>query len=281
MSYFDEGRRDSFSHMDEDEENVEEIDMPNPFALPPPPVELGSRFDPKVMERQRRESIGSTHSELPRASLDPGRPLSQAFSLRDRRHSQAASLRFSTAELAEVPGSGAFPFAAPELQLHEPPSPPLPSRVFPDIPSPEEYGRPLRPSRYGPLRMPDRRSLLRPKTLIMPSPLSGTVQSPVGPHVPEGYEWGDKPLPVGARSSILVNSESAGHLGLPLSLSQRTFRDSMMVGSTRGEEWIGGAELDGEIGVRGEEAEQRAVDRAEKRPGKLFVSQGSMIRNSV
>lgn len=89
-------------------------------------------------------------------------------------------------------------------------------------------------------------------------------------NIPDGYTLGDKPLPPGSRSSILT-TEVRGRPGLPLSLSQKTFRSSLMVDGRREDDsyWVGGATEDGELGVEyaGGPDELGPVDR---RPGKLY-----------
>lgn len=253
------------------DERGEEVSSPNPFALPPPPAEVGSRFDPKILEAQRK-------------SIDLTRPLSRlSISSQDR--------------LSRVQPSQFMPVGQPGSTLTEEhlqeylaggrrPSHPLEQvdpisgrelHHFDEIPSAAEYGKPLRPNTYGPMRPVDRRSLLRPKTLIMPTPLTNLPPPPSPPkNVPDGYVLGAKPLPAGARSSILTTTDpraqtSIGRPGLPLSLSQKTFRSSLMVGGKREEEeyWVGGATEDGDVGVEwvGDELEG-PIDR---RPGKLYV----------
>lgn len=242
----------------EGEEEEEEVLSPNPFALPAPPAELGSRFDPKTIEAQRR-SIDEARP-LSRASIStsPGRPFVQhhdptSFLTEEHLHQHIGDRR--------PEGQSVDPFAGREI------------KTFTDIPTAAEYGKPLRPAKYGPLPPTDRRSLLRPKTIILPTPLSEILPPEPSPkHVPEGYTLGAKPLPPGSRSSILT-TDVRGRPGLPLSLSQKTFRSSLMVDGKREEEeyWIGGATEDGEVGVvyAGEADIQGPTDR---RPGKLYVS---------
>ena len=217
----------------EDEEEI--LDTPNPFALPAPPPELGSRFDPKVLEAQRRDSFSSSSDVEIRS-----RPTS----------------RLSLAPTFDRP-------VQPEA-----PSRPQ-SRVFDDIPTSDQFGRPLMPQRYSTSFRPmDRRSLLRPKSLIMPARLSGTHPASLPPkNVPDGFVLGEKPLPPGSRTSIL---SLGGRPGLPLSLSQKTFRSSLLVDGRREEEeyFVGEAGGEGEEGVH---LGQQAEEAVEKRPGKLYV----------
>ena len=57
-----------------------------------------------------------------------------------------------------------------------------------------------------------------------------------------------------------------------MSLSQRTFRSSLLVGGERGEAWVGGADEDGEVGVMKKEREDLPPDAYERKAGKLYVS---------
>lgn len=138
--------------------------------------------------------------------------------------------------------------------------------VFDDIPTAEEYGRPLRPPKYGnqAYRMA-RQQLLRPKTLIMPSTLEGTERPTATVHIPEGFTLGEKPLPEEARASILNQGK-----GVPLSLAQKTFRSSLMVGGTRENEFFQGQADEGEALPGISEEERLQAEQERRQPGKLF-----------
>ncbi len=209
-----------------DEEEVEGLDTPNPFEIRAPPVELASRFDPKVLQAQRRESFDSSTN----------RPISQTS------------------------------LTSPQTQTQEPARPI--SRLFDDVPTPEQFGRPLIPNRYSSSSSFNRvnRQSLRPKTLVMPTPLSGRESVPSPPrNVPEGFVIGEKPLPPGSRTSILVG----GGRGLPRSFSGRTFRSS----SFAGREVEDQGEVEGQDGEKEEGGmeNERAMGGAGRRPGKLYV----------
>ena len=235
----------------------EEVLALNPFALPAPPSEYASRFDPKTMEAQRR-------------SMDETRPLSR-ISMPTSPEQRFLSQHNPSSSLTEEhlhqhmgdkrPGPDIDPFSGREI------------KTYADIPTAAEYGKPLRPSKYGRLPSIDRRALLRPKTIILPTPLS-EIPPPDSPprNIPEGYTLGAKPLPPGSRSSILT-TDVQGRPGLPLSLSQKTFRSSLMVGGRREEEeyWVGGATEDGEVGVE-YAGEGDVLGPSDRRPGKLYVS---------
>lgn len=133
---------------------------------------------------------------------------------------------------------------------------------YEDIPDAADYGRPLRPSKYTSqvLRV-KRHELLRPKTLLMPPQLAGTERQTISVHVPDGFTMGEKPLPTDARASILNMG-----VGVPLSLSQRTFRSSLMVGGQRDDDFFRGQAEEGEE-LRGEDDDP---EEGSRKPGKLY-----------
>ncbi|WRT67499.1 uncharacterized protein IL334_004471 [Kwoniella shivajii] len=233
--------------MDEELMINEEISLQNeernPFALPAPPPELGSRFDPKVLQNQR----GSTTARTPRED--------------ERRFSEVARDEppQSARSRSTFHGSGSVGVGEPLSNL----SPGLfpQSKVWEDIPTPEQFGRPLMPKRYSTSARVFTKQMIRPKTLIMPTPLSGRYSpEPRQPKLPEGYTLGEKPLPYGAKTE-------GQRPGISMSVSQRTFRSSLMVNGVRDLEFVGGAEEDGEIGLARRELDDGAIER---RPGKLF-----------
>ncbi|ORY22583.1 hypothetical protein BCR39DRAFT_382521 [Naematelia encephala] len=242
---------------------VEELVAPNPFALPAPPIEQGSRFDPKVLQTQRRGSLSSV------AELAPAR--TSMYDSQDRRSMETSR------RIPQLP-PGDQTYRRPQSVLDDPRTSrlldPSTGQAFSDIPDPEVYGKPLRPTKYRPRQPVERYSLLRPKTLIMPVPLANQPTSPpTSRNVPDGYTMGEKPLPAGARSSILIGD---GRNSLPLSLSQRTFRSSLLVGGQRDADWIGGTEIEGEEGLTTPLAEEmgEAIEGVgedmRRKPGRLY-----------
>ena len=219
----------SLSRPTHDCTNLPGDDELNPFALPSPPPRLGSRFDPKMLSEKR-------HQE----EIDFG-PIAH----RERQPESS----FQAVEAQNI---------ADDRPI---------SRVWDEIPTLQEFGRPLRPNRYS--AMPpraDRASLIRPQTVVMPRPLSETFDlSARSPPVPDGYTIGDKPLPSGSRSSILSIGNTRPHI--PMSLSQRTFRDSLLYPEEEGD-------LDNpDRHANREEAlgpEEMMEDFAAKTPGKLY-----------
>lgn len=215
--------------LDMDEHDAEILR--NPFELPAPPMEMGSRFDPKAVEAQRNSVV-----------------LSPTLS------------RHESEGVGSLRDSSYFGENADDWDRERP--------VFQDIPSAEEYGKPLRPPKYGQSSMAyriHRQQLLRPRTLHMPSQLEGTEKETRTVYVPNGFEIGEKPLPTDARASILNQGK-----GVPLSLAQRTFASSLMVGGVRDAEFFAGQADEGEA-LEGITNEERARETAERRgPGKLY-----------
>jgi len=203
----------------------------NPFEVPAPTTEFASKFDPKG----RRSLDLDARTESRASMVGDGRPRSE------RRRS-----------LTDFDGDES------ELSPQQ--------RTFDDIPHAGEYGRPLRTPKYGgqALRVA-RHELLRPKTLIMPAPLAGTERPTATVHIPEGFMLGEKPLPADARASILNMG-----VGVPLSLAQRTFRSSLMVGGRReDDEFFRGQAEEGEIYGHEMPEDDEPIER---KPGKLYVS---------
>lgn len=224
---------------------------PNPFAMPPPPAVIGSRFDPKQLEIQRGSSRLADYAR-PTSSMSLQRSSLAQFDDLVRSTTPAAALEYiEEQDLGDL-------------------------RVYDDIPTAEQYGKPLQPPKYANAR-PQRLSridLLRPKTLMMPPSLANQPDPPSPPKKkweipPEGFSIGEKPLPKGARTSVLTLN---GIPRIPMSLSQRTFRSSLLVGGERGEAWVGGADEDGEVGVMKKEREDLPPDAYERKAGKLYVS---------
>lgn len=223
---------------------------PNPFAMPPPPAVIGSRFDPKQLEIQRGVSRLSDYAR-PTSSMSLQRSSLAQFDDLARSTTPAAALEYiEEQDLGDL-------------------------RMYDDIPTAEQYGKPLQPPKYANAR-PQRLSridLLRPKTLMMPTSLANQPE-PISPKKkweipPEGFSIGEKPLPKGARTSVLTLN---GIPRIPMSLSQRTFRSSLLVEGKRGEEWVGGADEDGEVGVMKKEREDLPPEAYERKAGKLYVS---------
>lgn len=236
------GRR--IDERDPGEEDEEEEDLgPNPFALPAPPVALASRFDPKARanptptlsgEEKEDDADAGTSTLRPaaRSDLSLSRPVSMANLDKLNRINDGTSTPINPeADIIEA--------------LSQRPS-------FPDVPSAEKYGKPLLPSKYARRGPVDRHALLRPKTLIMPSGLAGTEKRQWAAKVPEGFVLGEKPLPAGARTSILSLGDGRA-FGAALAAEQ------MEVERAR---------------LEVEERERRAAaeSRKERMPGKLYVS---------
>ena len=140
-----------------------------------------------------------------------------------------------------------------------------------------------------------RMELMRPKVLVMPSPLQGS-EDYTSPQVPEGFQLSTvgPPLPPGAKSAgrpvtHLMPPSMSGPVAsnsftpnprLNMSLSQLTFRNSLMVGGQRDvayEDIEGGlrrAKDDGEQIYQEEDIEEEIAEEQKqaqgKAPGKLY-----------
>jgi hypothetical protein len=190
-----------------------DANLPNPFALPPPTPERLSRFDPKA-----RRSV----SELPEGEGD-------GVSMR------TGMMREGTAHLRTYSNAS------------------LGSRAllddFKDDGASYMTGRQM----DGPgNKQVSRMELLRPKVLVMPSPLQGSEQqhnqnagragfmlssdgTPLPPGATPGVRPGVRPL-TSAGMSHSGQSMSAGFTPNPrtsMTLSQLTFRNNLMVDGSR------------------------------------------------
>ncbi|KAF9075844.1 hypothetical protein BDP27DRAFT_1314597 [Rhodocollybia butyracea] len=101
-------------------------------------------------------------------------------------------------------------------------------------------GRPPLENRYSTTM-----ELLRPKVLVMPSPLQSANAPPPPPKVRDGFQLAEAaPLPPGARTSRRISTLGTSNIPVPsnsftpnprlnLSLSQLTFRNNLAVGGQR------------------------------------------------
>ncbi|ODN87437.1 hypothetical protein L198_07064 [Cryptococcus wingfieldii CBS 7118] len=239
-----------------DEEEVIDDGRPNPFAVAAPRPEMGSRFDPKVLQEQRR-SIDSTRS------IVAPRPPSLALTL-DGNQPQSSDYPRQSSDLSSRRSTDLPHLSRPSLDsYHSSPILDFPrGEEYDEIPTPQAFGRSLMPLRYAPSAVKRmNRNSLRPTILVMPSPLADAPSAGYEQKTRDGFVLGEKPLPADAKTQ-------GRRPGIPLSLSQRTFRSSLMIDGRREDpEWIGGAEKDGEIGV-----ERRDTSEAflEKKAGKLY-----------
>ena len=252
-------RRSSFASMGSRGLLAEAEEKSNPFALEPPPPSQASRFDPKA--RTRAMSVGTLGSIGSRNLLAedfPSSPSSRLDPTHARTYSNASMLRENDGVSI---ASG------------------LPGR-----------GRTIRERPYSTLE------LMRPKILVMPSPLQG--QNVVAPSAVarEGFEISTDgpPLPQEARSNRL---SSVGLLGnasgsaapiasnsftpnprAGLTLSQLTFRNTLMVGGQRDVSY-----MDLESGVRratedGEQVTEELPEEEPARPVTVIVEEPESSR---
>jgi hypothetical protein len=230
---------------EEAEEEEEALAEPNPFALPAPKIENASRFDPKATATLSTDDLLSVAP-----SADLRRPMSTANLARLNRMNDGTATPAEEAEPVDPNDPLGILAGRPEYE---------------DLPSPEAFGKSLIPSKYGRRTPKNKHDLLRPKTLIMPATLIGTEKPAVQKHkVPEGFIYGDKPLPVGARSSILTPHTAVANLG-----DGRTFGAAVAAEQQEMDRMMWEAE----------EMERMAQQEArrERMPGKLYVRTPSSV----
>lgn len=216
------------SQMLSNEEQDEEL--PNPFAVRPPSPDRASRFDPKA--RARTASQASFGALTPGLNGDDTNP----FALRPP--SPSRSSRFDPKAIrARTVSNGSL---GTQMLLDN-------DRYDARSSSPDASPRPRRYSRL---------ELMRPKVLIMPSPLQSAAR-PSQPSMPprslDGFEMhtDGPPLPPGARAarraasstmSMIDTSTSPGLVAsnsftpnprASLTLSQLTFRNTLAVDGQR------------------------------------------------
>ena len=214
----------------------------NPFALEPPAPGNASRFDPKA--RARAMSVATMGSIGSRNVLDQPRSQSPSSRLDPTR-----SRTFSNATMLRDNDDASFMGGVPGRH------------------------HPIRDRPYSTAE------LMRPKVLVMPSPLQG--QNAVAPNSlgmgREGFEitTDGPPLPHGARSNSGNRLTSGGLGNVPgsvpvasnsftpnprasLTLSQLTFRNTLMVGGQRD---VAYADIDNDLRRATEDGEQ-IIDEA-------------------
>ena len=233
-------RRGSLASMGSKDLLAETEEKPNPFALEPPPPSHASRFDPKARARSMSVgTMGSIGSRHMLAEDDPSRPLSPSSRL-DPTHART----YSNASMLRDNDGASIASGLPGRR-----------QTFRDRP-------------YSTLE------LMRPKILVMPSPLQAHNVAGAAPIGREGFEISTDgpPLPHGARSNSSHHLSSGGLLGnvpgstvpiasdsftpnprASLTLSQLTFRNTLMVGGQRD---VSYADLDAGVRRATEEGEQ-------------------------
>ncbi|KAG8916296.1 hypothetical protein FRC01_003246, partial [Tulasnella sp. 417] len=229
---------------------------PNPFAIPLPESTRRSRFDPKALSVDRRLSIGSMGQLADQADQE------DQVDLEDP--PEDASTNFLGSNL---PGSrprtysmGTIPT---QMMLDADELSPLPSPAAPES------------------KRLTRLDLLRPKVLVMPSPLQDQKAGP-SKKTRDGFfttDDGGFPLPIGSRPEVRPGLAplpgGAGNPRLSMSLSQLTFRQSLMVGGQRDPSY---ADIDRNLRMAAEEGEradqgwsEEEDEEKELRPaGKLY-----------
>jgi len=244
-------RRGSLASMGSKDLLTETEEKPNPFALEPPPLSHASRFDPKARARSMSVgTMGSIGSRNMLAEDGPSRPSSRLDPTHAGTYSNASMLRDNDG--ASI--TSAFPGRRQTVR-----------------------DRP-----YSTLE------LMRPKVLVMPSPLQSqnVVSAAPAPVGREGFEISTDgpPLPHGARSNSGHHLSAGGLLGnapgstvpiasnsftpnprASLTLSQLTFRNTLMVGGQRD---VSYADLDADMRRATEDGEQVIEEVPEEEPAR-------------
>ncbi|KAG8982335.1 hypothetical protein FRB90_006867, partial [Tulasnella sp. 427] len=213
-------------------------EAPNPFAVPLPESTRRSRFDPKAASEERRLSIGSM-----------GQLADQEEQEEDEEPPQGSSANYLGSDLpdsrARTHSMGTVPTQA-MLDAEEPS--PLPS------PAPEA-------------KRLTRLDLLRPKVLVMPSPLQER-KAGSSKKTRDGFfttDDGGFPLPIGSRPETRPGiSPLAGSVSNPrisMSLSQLTFRQSLMVGGQRDPSYV---DIDRNLRTAAEDGERADQEWSEE-----------------
>lgn len=238
------GSRDLLAEAEED---------PNPFVLDPPTPDRSSRFDPKA--RARAMSVGTMGSVGSRNIMAEGVPLRSPSptSRLDPTHARTYS---NASMLRDNDGASFMTGVAARRQT-------MPDRLYTTV------------------------ELMRPKVLVMPSPLQGynaDVPNPMGVGR-EGFEISTDgpPLPHGARSNSSNRLTSGAPLGnasgsavplasnsftpnprASLTLSQLTFRNTLMVGGQRD---VAYTDIDSGLRRATEDGEQ-IIEEVEEEPAR-------------
>lgn len=221
----------------------------NMFAIRPPSPDRASRFDPKANHARRM-----SYASLGTRKLVDGDDHDNAFAVRPP--SPSRSSKFDSRATAHIRTASNASMG---------------SRMFLDNDGVSMMGGASMMSG----RLLERRDrpystieLLRPKVLVMPSPLQSTVGNKEPEPVRDGFQFSTDgpPLPPGARSarspSMAYDSPPvASQLFTPnprlsLSLSQLAFRNSLMVG---GERDVTYADIDNKLPRATEEGERMGI----------------------
>ncbi|KZT42911.1 hypothetical protein SISSUDRAFT_793870 [Sistotremastrum suecicum HHB10207 ss-3] len=227
-------------------EPVEETEEPhNPFALPPPPPERASRFDPKVVEHARTASNATRVSRIMHQDIEgrthsesSGSPHTSGFRVENEPSGSRLSGQIVDGDIRDRRES-----AISQLQIEARSQSP----IVADAQRPQNNRRDS--------RLASRIELMRPKVLIMPAPLrpanstpddlqtvrDGFAVSKDGPPLPPGAKTavrpGIRPLSTSLSASMsripLASDSFSTNPRLSMSLSQLTFRNSLMVGGQR------------------------------------------------
>lgn len=232
-------------------------EQPNPFAIPPPPASRASRFDPKYAAAARtssnatRMSVGlqqAIHDENENIQVPRAPSRASALDVKDPRDRRISAASFGTRNMLDDDFQSAYG----------------------DDFSPRDR-------RYS------RLDLMRPKVLIMPSPLQNSATSVPEVQKPltrDGFldSSDGRPLPPGARTSAtrmsMLGPSSSVNVPVPsnsftpnprlsLSASQLLFRNTLMVDGQRDVTYN---DIDGNLRRAGRDGEQVKVEEIPEEP---------------
>ncbi|KIO30208.1 hypothetical protein M407DRAFT_5732 [Tulasnella calospora MUT 4182] len=236
-------------------------ESPNPFAIPLPESMRRSRLDPKAISDERRLSIGSMGQLADQANQE------------------------DQVDLEDPPEDSSTNFFGtnhPDSRLRTHSMGTIPTQAMLDADEPSPLPSPAAPESKRLTRL----DLLRPKVLVMPSPLQDQKAGP-SKKTRDGFfttDDGGLPLPIGsrpeARPGLAPLPGSGSNPRLSMSLSQLTFRQSLMVGGQRDPSYadidrnLRMADQDGERADQGwseEEDEDKELRPAGKLYGKSLI----------
>lgn len=240
----------------------------NPFAVPLPSPDRMSRFDPKAVEEETRRSSSQ---------------------LRGRKSSDAAARRLSIGSM----GSQLLMDAASNV-----PAEPRSRRTSAGTMGTKLLRGDGNASRLGPTivapkedddRRLSRIELMRPKLLVMPSPLQDVASRIDVKQTRDGFfrsESGGFPLPPGSRTEVrpgvsarpmsTLSPSQSFNPRMSMSLSQLTFRQSLMVGGQRDpsyadlDQHLHRSEVDGQQAGKDWSDEEDETEVGLRPPGKLY-----------
>jgi hypothetical protein len=261
----------------------------NPFAPPLPAGRRLSRFDPKVVAHVRTNSGDITdHQALPspeagaRFPRGPRSVASASIAPRPR------SVMTTTMDEPRSPG-----FLAPSFRSRSPSNRSRRSELLSDEDEEEYEEEQPRNYRFS------RADLMRPKVLVMPSPLraaepeneeapsqflrDGFDVSTTGPPLPPGAKTNSRPgiRPLSSYPPLVASNSFTPNPRLSMTLSQLTFRNTLLVGGNRDVSYV---DIDGQIpraATDGEQVTEGVQETATPPEPEVFRPAGKLFGRSL